>query len=248
MPAQYPSCWFQTKCCAIKRQIKSSRQLKKTAEAFTSSARLTSPGKSCSISAGLLLYYDTNSNKPVFCSMHIKIAPSFLFMMRFAKRTTYLRAENFVHMQDEFHRHLSASAISTSFLTLFSFPVILVDRMETISFSAIAASAAVFVLFSFLPDVLRFFSDVLGINSLNRLSHSFKGALLFSGIFMLAILPLDVPKITLFALSFLGYLLHLFVDSIESAVEWWVGGMERVLSSQPFASLRKNKTGLYRAR
>ncbi len=160
-------------------------------------------------------------------------------MKYFEKGIAYLRADKFMHIQDEFRRHASASAIFAFFPALLSAPLLFADRLPRISPKFFFVSGAVFLFFSLLPDILRFFCGTLKLQKINALSHSFVGALLFSGLFMLAIMPLNVWKLPLFVLGFLGYMLHLFVDSAESAIEWWVSGIEKILSSQPFSSLKR---------
>lgn len=160
-------------------------------------------------------------------------------MRRFEGAKALLHIDDVPHIEDEFRRHASASTIFGSFLSLFSSPVLFVGGFPEISYKYLLISAAVFLSFSFLPDILRFFCNAFKLDAANALSHSFIGALVFSGILMLALAPLDIWRLPLFILALLGYLLHLFVDSAESAIEWWINGMQSVLSAQPFASLKR---------
>lgn len=160
-------------------------------------------------------------------------------MRCFERRSSYFHADKFLHIKDEFRRHASASAIFAFFPAFFSFPLLFADELPRISPKFFFVSGTVFLFFSLLPDVLRFFCGALKLQKINALSHSFFGALLFCGLFILALAPFDAWRLPLFALSFLGYMLHLFVDSIEGAIEWWVNGIEKILSSPPFASLKR---------
>ncbi len=151
-------------------------------------------------------------------------------------------SHDFIHIQNEFRRHSTASAISVFFLALFAFPVILVGGFEIIFSRSVAAYVLVFLFFSFLPDFFRLICRFKECHTINALSHSFPGALFFSSFSVLvpaALFGLWMPS--LFIFSFLGYVTHLFIDSIESAMECWVNLLQAILSSPIFVSLEPKK-------
>lgn len=150
---------------------------------------------------------------------------------------------DFLHIQDEFRRHSSASAVFGSFLSLFSSPVFFLEDLPAISLKYIMMAGAIFLIFSFLPDITRFFCNAFKLHSINALSHSFFGALFFSGLLMLAPFPFDIWKMPLLISGFLGYLFHLFIDSAESAIEWWVSSLQKLFSTPLFTSMERHARG-----
>lgn len=160
--------------------------------------------------------------------------------MRHSERIMSFISDDFTHIRDEFRRHASVSTISASALILISLPFAFVEGLVYISRGFLAASIAAFMFFSFLPDILRLVCTILNCRRINALSHSFLGAMFFSGLFVLALLPFNIWMPSLFAFCFLGYSLHLFIDSVEKIMDWCSHNLQKVFFSLPFITLQKN--------
>ena len=94
-----------------------------------------------------------------------------------------------------------------------------------------------------LPSWLRFFCNAFRLNKINALSHSFGGALFFSAALVLALHPFDIWKTPLIVSGFLGYLVHLFIDSAEGAIEWWTNSLQAIFATPVFVSMERYNRG-----
>lgn len=161
--------------------------------------------------------------------------------MRYLEGIISFIDEDLSHIRDELRRHASVSTASGFSLILLSLPFLFVDDLPAVSSRFIAASSAAFLFFSFLPDILRLFCSFFNCHKFNALSHSFFGALLFSSFFVLVLLPLGIWMPSLFAFCFLGYSLHLFIDSVERVMDWCSHNLQKIFFSLPFLSLRDGR-------
>ena len=153
---------------------------------------------------------------------------------------------DYLHMKDELCRHSSATVIFGSFLSLFSAPVLFLEGLPMISLEYIAAIAAIFLVFSFLPDIARFFCNAFRLHKINAISHSFGGALFSSAALVPALFLFDIWEAPLIISGFLGYLFHLFIDSVEGAIEWWTNSLQAILATPIFVSLGRHSERLTR--